>query len=203
MEPQSGAVTMSIYSNLAAGAVEDAEAYIAAVLDLLGERDPVEVLSSTVGWCRDRAEGLSDEQLRAPEAEGKWGLAAVLQHLADSELVWGYRLRRVLAEHRPELTGFDQDLWADRLGYSQASSSEALAMLSALRSANLGLLAAASPSDLDRVGVHRERGAESVRHMMRLYAGHDLVHRRQIERILDAVVGRDAEADGDRSSGPR
>jgi hypothetical protein len=41
-------------------------------------------------------------------------------------------------------------------------------------------------SDFDRVGVHAERGEESVRHLMWLYAGHDLVHLAQARRILSA-----------------
>lgn len=181
---------MSIYSNLAAGPVEDRAAYAAAVLELLGDRDPVDVLSSTASWCRGCVAPLSAEDLAAPEAEGKWSAAAVLQHLADAELVWGYRLRKVLAEDRPRITGFDQDLWAERLGYTAADPGAALAMFSVLRSANLELLARASQADLDRVGLHDERGEESVRHMMRLYAGHDLVHRRQLHRI---ATGRRAE----------
>jgi hypothetical protein len=49
------------------------------------------------------------------------------------------------------------------------------------------LLARLAESDWDRVAVHAERGEESVRHMVRLYAGHDLVHRRQIDRIRSAL----------------
>lgn len=175
---------MSVYTNQASGTKADAAAYVAAVLELLGDEDPIAVLGSTVSWCRSRTEGLTPEQLAAPEAEGKWSIAGVLQHLADSELVWGYRLRKVLAEDRPELTGYDQDLWASRLGYVEANRDEALSMFSALRSANLRLISRAAPGDLDRVGVHNERGEESLRHMARLYAGHDLVHRRQVERIV-------------------
>jgi hypothetical protein len=37
------------------------------------------------------------------------------------------------------------------------------------------------------VAVHEERGEESVEHMARLYAGHDLVHLRQLRRIRDAA----------------
>jgi hypothetical protein len=39
------------------------------------------------------------------------------------------------------------------------------------------------PDDMNRVGVHSERGEESVAHMMKLYAGHDLLHLNQMERI--------------------
>ena len=176
---------MSIYSNLAGTASGDAERYIAAVLELLGDEDPMVVLESTVSWCSECTRALTPRQLAAPEAEGKWSIAAVLQHLADSELVWGYRLRKALAEDRPVLTGFNQDLWANRLGYAAADRDESLSLFSALRSANLALLSRAPSDDLDRVGVHDERGEEPVRHMVRLYAGHDLVHRRQLQRLVD------------------
>jgi hypothetical protein len=176
---------MSVYSNLAGTASEDAERYVAAVLDLLGDSDPMSVLESTVSWCAERTGGLTPAQLGDPEAPGKWSIAGVLQHLADSELVWGYRLRKVLAEDRPVLTGYDQDLWAGRLGYAAAERDRSIALFSALRDANLGLLGRATPEDLDRVGVHAERGEEPVRHMVRLYAGHDLVHRRQIQRLVE------------------
>ncbi len=179
---------MSIYSNRAGSATEGAAQYMDAVLNLLGDVEPLEILESTVGWCTDCIEGLTTEQLGAPEAPGKWSIAAVLQHLADSELVWGYRLRRVTAEERPVLTGYDQDLWADRLGYDQADATQSLALFSALRTGNLRLLARLQPKDLNRVGVHAERGEEPVRHMVRLYAGHDLVHRRQLQRILDGFA---------------
>ena len=33
--------------------------------------------------------------------------------------------------------------------------------------------------------MHQERGKETVRHLLRLYAGHDLNHLQQIARILD------------------
>jgi hypothetical protein len=39
------------------------------------------------------------------------------------------------------------------------------------------------------VGVHAERGEESVAHMIRLYAGHDLLHLRQLARIRGVVAG--------------
>ncbi len=179
---------MSVYSNPAHGANNSAAAYITAVLELIGDRDPINVLKSTAAWCAACMRDLTTRQLTTPEAPGKWSIAGVMQHFADSELVWGYRLRKVLAEERPELTGYDQDAWADSLGYENADADKALEMFTALRGANLRLLNSASDSDLDRVGVHVERGEESVRHMIRLYAGHDLVHRRQMERISTFLI---------------
>ena len=174
---------MSVFTNPADGAAADAENYIRATLELLGDRDPLAVLDETPGWLQERAEHLGHELLTRPEAPGKWSIAATMQHLADSELVWGYRLRMVLAEDRPSLSGYDQDRWADRLHYDAADAWQAAADFAVLRASNRRLLGAASEDDLERVSVHSERGEESVRHMIRLYAGHDLVHRNQIERI--------------------
>ncbi len=175
---------MSVFTNPASGARDDGERYTRAVLELLGDRDPLDVLSTTVAWCRERTEGLGEDRLDRPEAPGKWSVGQVLQHLADSEVVWGWRLRTVLADDRPRLTGYDQDAWAARLGYAEADREEALAVFGALRASHLRLLGRASERDLDRVGLHEERGEESVRHMVKLYAGHDMVHRNQIDRIL-------------------
>lgn len=181
---------MSVFSNRADGAAEGAEAYVRAVLGLLGEHDPLAVLEGTPSFCRETVAGMSDDVLRRAEADGKWSVVALLQHLADSELVWGYRLRRVIAEDRPAIHGFDQDLWASRLAYFDADPNQALTMFQALRAANLGLLRSLDEAELQREGVHAERGGETVAHMIRLYAGHDLAHRAQLERIVQAVSRR-------------
>jgi len=65
-----------------------------------------------------------------------------------------------------------------------------------LRRSNVRLLERASEDDLRRVGLHTERGEETLAHVIRLYAGHDLLHLRQIERIR-AAIHRSREADLD------
>src|SRR5262249_48697494 len=162
-------------------------AYTSAVIDLLGDRNPTDVLRETPDAVRRTIAGLSEAQLSQPEAPGKWSLRHVVRHLADSEIVWGWRLRLVLAQDRPPLTGYDQDLWSTRLRYDQADVKNALDEFAAIRRTHLVLLDSASPADLRRVGVHAERGEESVGHMLRLYAGHDLLHLNQLARIRQAV----------------
>jgi hypothetical protein len=112
----------------------------------------------------------------------------VLQHLADTELVWGYRLRMVLAHDRPSLTGFDQDRWARQLHYERVDPKDALDQFRLLRRMNLELVAGASADDLQRVGVHAERGEQTLEQMIQLWAGHDLLHLRQIDRIRGSIA---------------
>lgn len=174
---------MSILSNRSVDPPHERAAYAAAVLDLLGSRDPVAVIKDTPAALDTSIAGLSRQALGTPEAPGKWSIAQVLQHLADSDLVWGWRVRLILSQDRPPITGYDQDLWAERLHYADADPHGALATFSVLRRDNVRLIERASPADLQRVGVHSERGEESVAYLLRLYAGHDVLHLNQIARI--------------------
>lgn len=179
---------MSIYSNTARDSAADRANYAAAVLGLLGSRQPVDVLRATPGLAARAVAALTPKQLKTPELPGKWSVAQVLRHLADTDVVWGWRMRLILAQDRPEITGFDQDLWADRLDYANADANESLEVFAVLRRDNLRLIDRATPADLERVGVHAERGEESAGYLVRLYAGHDLMHLAQIDRITKSVA---------------
>jgi hypothetical protein len=108
----------------------------------------------------------------------------IVQHLADSELVFGFRTRMILTEDHPALQGYDQDRWAATFRYEEVAYHAASAQLGMLRAANLAILRRLGPVELERVGLHSERGPESLGHLMKLMAAHDLVHRRQVERVL-------------------
>src|SRR5262245_50930845 len=178
---------MSVFTNPAGGALEHARAYVAAILELLGDQDPLEVLAATPAALARFVDSTPLDLLSRPEAPGKWSIGHVLAHLADSDLVWGWRVRLILAQDRPTITGYDQDLWADRLRYGDADPQESQATFAVLRRDNLRLIERATAEDLKRVGVHAERGEESVGYLIRLYAGHDLLHLRQIERIRHSL----------------
>lgn len=178
---------MSVFTNSIDSAAEEAGDYIEAVLGLVGESDPLEILARLGPEVELRAAGLTEEQLRRPEAPGKWSMAEVIQHLVDSEVVWAYRLRTIVAEDRPTLKGYDQDLWVRNLRYRGHRAADLIADLRALRDCNLRFLRGLDTEERHRVGLHNERGEETVDHMLRLYAGHDLVHLAQLARIRLAV----------------
>ncbi len=176
------------FSNPPRYSAENAAAYVSALLDLLGDRDPIAVMASTPATVAETVRGLSDEVLRTPEAENKWSVLQVVQHLADSELVYGYRMRLIVAEDQPGIPGYDQDAWATNLQYNNLALLNVMADLTAMRTMNLRWLSALSDEELDQWGMHSERGQESVRHILKLLAAHDLVHLNQIARIKAAVI---------------
>ena len=178
---------MSEFSNPASAAAEQFQAYVDSLFRALGSRDPLEVLTEMPAALRRAVEGLSRQEDGTPERPGKWSVRQVVQHLADSDLVGGFRFRMVLAHEAPELPGYDQDLWAERLRYRESDLATALADFDFLRGLNLRLLRGATSDDLQRVMRHAERGDEPLGKMIALYAGHDLVHLAQIRRIRQAI----------------
>jgi uncharacterized damage-inducible protein DinB len=163
---------------------EGTAAYVAAVLAMVGDADPFELLREGPARFETAVSGRDEAALVRPEGPGRWSARDVVAHMADSELVWAWRIRLVLGHDGPGLTGYDQDAFAARLHYHEQPLSRSQRRFDLLRGDNLWLLERASPAERARVGVHSERGEESLDHMIRLYAGHDLVHLAQLERIL-------------------
>ncbi len=112
-----------------------------------------------------------------------------LGHALDAEIVYAGRYRWSIAHEEPELIGYDQDLWVERLHHGEADPEELLALFEALRRASLALWERSSEPERARVGMHRERGPESVDLSFRLIAGHDRFHLAQARRALDATRG--------------
>jgi hypothetical protein len=80
--------------------------------------------------------------------------------------------------------GFDQDAWATSGNYQKRDPKKSIEQFRVLREANLRLLKSLTPEQWKQYGMHSERGQESVEHIVRMFAGHDLNHIQQIERIL-------------------
>ena len=175
------------FSNPAGEAKSAAWAYVNALLNLLGDRDPITVQEKLLTSLEAAVEGLTQAELRQPERPGKWSIMEVVKHLADTELVTGFRLRMILSHDRPNIPAYDQDLWANQLKYNDAKLEDALSQLRALRETNLRLLKSLTPEQWQRYGIHEERGEESIERLTKMVAGHDLVHLNQIERIKQAI----------------
>jgi DinB superfamily len=171
----------------ASTAADPVQAYVASLFAALGSRGYLEVLREGPAAVREAVAGLSPAQLTMPERAGKWSVLQVVQHQADAELVVGFRLRMGLTHDRPLLPGYDQDLWAERLRYQESDLETVLGDFGTLRRGNLRLYERAAPADRQRVMRHSERGDESVEQMIRMLAGHDMVHRGQIARIRAAI----------------
>lgn len=116
-------------------------------------------------------------------APGKWTIRQIVRHLADTEIVAGMRLRQMLAEERPTLIPFDQDLWAGNLAYAKADLAGSVRTFRALREDTAKTLDSAAPELFERMGVHPERGDKTLHEWVALFAKHVQKHADQILAI--------------------
>jgi hypothetical protein len=119
-------------------------------------------------------------------APGKWSLRQIVAHVADTELVMSVRFRMLIAQTNPPLYAFDQNAWAESLGYAGRRVKPSLEMLRRLRAENLSLLRALPPDAFERTGTHSERGTVSLRQLVELSAAHAENHARQIAAVRAA-----------------
>ncbi len=165
-------------------------------LEALGDADPVAAMAEAPDLLRRLARGLTEKQLAKRPAPGKWSIREIVAHLADSEVVLGSRYRFIAAMDRPGLPGYDQDAFVANLGVDRATTADLLDDFAMARAVNLGLLERVGEEAWDRVGLHAERGEESLGRLVTMYAGHDRIHLSQIETIRTGLfpkAGRTAK----------
>jgi hypothetical protein len=108
----------------------------------------------------------------------------IVTHLADCEIVTGWRLRQILGSPGTPIQAFDQNSWASSGHYEKRDARKSLELFRSLREANLALLKSLTPEQWKHYGMHAERGEETIEHITRLMAGHDVNHLAQVERIV-------------------
>jgi uncharacterized damage-inducible protein DinB len=163
---------------------ETAQEYKQRIFSYLAENDPLKIQSATPKKLERLVPRASATKLRKQPEPGKWSVAEILAHMADTELVFGYRIRTILGAPGTPIQAFDQDKWAQAMSYSKADPRKSMERFAAFRKANLDLLKSLSPAQRKYHGMHAERGEESIETIAGLCAGHDINHLRQIEKIL-------------------
>ncbi|HKF20349.1 MAG TPA: DinB family protein [Candidatus Angelobacter sp.] len=163
---------------------ETPQQYTQRILSYSDGKDPLRQQAATAKRLATLIKGKNKKQLTQRPAPGKWSVAEILAHLADAEIVLSWRLRQTLSSNGVAIQAFDQDVWANTFDYAHQDSRQSLEKYTVLREGNLDLLKRIPKPLWDNYGVHQERGNESVAHIVRMVAGHDLNHLGQVERIL-------------------
>lgn len=148
----------------------------------LDGKHAMDVISKTPGALQALVMKTDSAKLTRQPAPGKWSVREILSHLADCELVFGFRLRQAAAEDNPTIQPFDQDKWAPT--YSKMDASQALSTFSALRDWNVAFIRALGPAALSRKTTHPERGEMTFQTILETMGGHDINHLKQVEALV-------------------
>jgi hypothetical protein len=163
---------------------ETVQQYTQRILANADGQDPIKVQSATNKKLARLIDGVSTATLRKKPAPDKWSVAEILAHLADVEIVIGWRMRSVLGNPGTTIQAYDQDSWVASGHYEKRDPAKSLELHRVLREANLALLKSLTPEQWKHFGQHSERGQESIERIVVMIAGHDINHIQQVERIL-------------------
>jgi hypothetical protein len=162
---------------------ETAEQYISRILGHVDGQDAIKVQRSTAARLKKAVNGLTPKQLQWKPEPGKWSIAEITAHLADTEIVGSWRMRQIIGASGTTVQPFDQDVWASTFQYAKRDAKQSIEVFRVLRENNLAMLKALPKEAWDTYGMHMERGKETLVHIVRMFAGHDVNHAVQIEGI--------------------
>jgi hypothetical protein len=136
---------------------------------------------------REATKGMSAGQLQARPIPGKWSTLEVICHLADFEIVYADRLKRVIAENEPTLLGGDPDVFAARLAYHSRDLEEELTLIAACRGQAARILRTLKEDDFKRIGKHSEAGPLTLLQLLERVTNHAVHHGKFIEEKRGAL----------------
>ena len=160
---------------------ETAQQYTQRILGNIEGRKPMEILAATPRRIARLIAGVPRRTLSLRPAPDTWAVAEILAHLADAELVVGYRIRLILGASGTAIQAYDQDAWAKFSDYVKHDPAVSLEAFRATRERTLRLLKSLPRKSWDSWGMHSERGKETVTRTVEMLAGHDINHLKQIE----------------------
>ena len=163
---------------------ETPQQYSQRIMKMIEGKDPLKTQSATPKKLASLVKRAAPSKLRRRPTPDKWSVAEILAHLADTEIVVGWRIRSILAAPGTPIQAFDQDAWASAGNYAKRDPRKSIEQFRAVRDANLVLYKSLSPEQWKHFGMHAERGEESLQRILHMMAGHDTNHILQIECIL-------------------
>jgi hypothetical protein len=163
---------------------ETAQEYTQRLLGYLDGKPGLRVQQATPQRLSLLTKRVDRKKLAKRPAPGKWSVAEILAHMADSELAVAWRLRMILTSDGVPIQAYDQDVWARTFNYSRRDPKDSLERFRILRASNVALLKNVPKNLLGNYGMHAERGKETISHLINMVAGHDLNHLRQVENIV-------------------
>lgn len=120
-------------------------------------------------------QSLTAEQWMHAYAPDKWTPKEVLQHLIDTERIFGYRSFRIARRDTTALAGFDQNIYVPTSGANDKSADQLLGEYTMTRDYTLSLVGSFSPDDLATIG-NANNSPVSARAALWILVGHDIWH---------------------------
>lgn len=149
--------------------------YFSRYIDLVPDGDLVKLLDEQHRATQALLAPLTSQQARHRYAEGKWSVAEIVGHLADTERIFSYRALRFARGDMTPLPGYDENAYTPAGRFDERSLGDLAREFAAVRSATIAFLSGLHGDVLASSGVANGRPI-SVRALAYIIAGHELHH---------------------------
>ncbi|MCP4142672.1 MAG: DinB family protein [Chloroflexi bacterium] len=140
--------------------------------------DGFELLATTLAEC-------PDEALKFKPTPTEWSIHEIIIHIADSESNAALRARMLAAEPSGTIMGYDQDIWANELGYHDQNAEYALQITKYTRLATYKWLKTLPSEIFTHAVKHPEYDQPYTFEMwLNIYSEHIPEHIQQIENNI-------------------
>lgn len=147
-------------------------------------------LTEMPDFLRRTVLGLPREALLRMPVNDDLHLLEHLWHTRDCDpLLYGLRIRRILAEDRPALEPVDVGAWTDARAVASLEGDQAIVEFEQERAALIAELRGLSADDWNRAGVRDDGSDISVLGIVRQLVAHDRDHRWRIAAVLRGFAG--------------
>ncbi len=102
--------------------------------------------------------GLEPADMAVATGPGTWTIHDLVIHLADAEVAFADRARRVIAMDEPALLAWDHGAFMAKLSYAEQSAEDAVVTVELTRRQLARILRTLPVEAFARAGVHNERG---------------------------------------------
>jgi DinB superfamily len=133
--------------------------------------------------------GLSKTDLLVKPVPGTWSIQQIVLHLLDSDLIASDRMKRVAAEDRPTLIGYNETLFANTLYFDDLDAGLACDLLAKNRRLTFEILKRLPDEAFARTGLHNESGEITLEYLVKTYVQH-LDHHLKFIRKKRAMLGK-------------
>lgn len=148
----------------------------------------LERLRAVQGRYAEAVDGADDDALHHRPAAGEWSAVEVIAHIGDLDLFnRTQRYNAILMEDQPQLPAYDPDLRIAEGQYGDMTTLDALAFLKRERDSILMLFEGLRPHEWARVGMHPERGPQTLFQLASGLPGHDEMHLGQVAAAMGSA----------------
>lgn len=127
---------------------------------------------------------LTENDLAKSYGSGKWNIKQILHHLTDSELIFQYRLKAIIAEPKQVIWAYDQDRFNEAFDYKSKNLQYKKQLFELCRKLNLELIEEFYDLLCDKEFVHSSTGLHLLKDEFERVYIHNWDHIKQIKKAL-------------------